>query len=161
MGRTPFADGPSADSCGSSRREGFAFSIPASSAGARSLLVPGTCDLTPRRTDASDSAAPCAWKGPHHSRTLNRLFSWSSWEWPHLRGKGCTTQLTFATGRCLSGDSDPRAGRRNDMSVAERGRDQRPDPGVRMSLWLKGNGGTLGSWCGWPRPWPRGRCEGL
>jgi len=26
--------------------------------------VPGTCDLTPRRTDASDSAAPGAWKGP-------------------------------------------------------------------------------------------------
>jgi len=43
---------------------GFAFLIPASSAGVRSLLVPGTCDLTPRRTDASDSAAPWAGKGP-------------------------------------------------------------------------------------------------
>jgi len=45
--------------------EGFAFLIPASSASARSLPVPGTCDLTPRRTDASEAAAPCAWKGPH------------------------------------------------------------------------------------------------
>ena len=43
---------------------GSAFLIPASSACARSLLVPGTCDLTRRRADASDSAAPCAWKGP-------------------------------------------------------------------------------------------------
>jgi len=43
---------------------GFAFWIPASSACARSFLIPGTCDLTPRRTDASDSAAPYAWNGP-------------------------------------------------------------------------------------------------
>jgi hypothetical protein len=45
--------------------KGFAFLIPASSACARSLLVPGTCDLTRRRTDTFDSAAPCAWKGPN------------------------------------------------------------------------------------------------
>ncbi len=43
---------------------GFAFLLPASSACARSLLVPGTCDLTRRRTDVSDSAAPCAWNDP-------------------------------------------------------------------------------------------------
>ncbi len=43
----------------------FAFLIPASSACARSLLAPGTCDLTHRRTDASDSAAPCAWSSPN------------------------------------------------------------------------------------------------
>ncbi len=41
------------------------FSYTFSSAGARSLLVPGTCDLTHRRTDASASAAPRAWKGPN------------------------------------------------------------------------------------------------
>jgi hypothetical protein len=63
MGRTPLEDGPSADSCGRSPIPGFAFLIPAAAAGARSLLVPGTCDLTPRRTDAFDSAAPCTWKG--------------------------------------------------------------------------------------------------
>jgi hypothetical protein len=61
----PLEDGPSADSYGRSLIQGFAFWIPASSACARSLLVPGTCDLTPRRTDASDSAAPCTWKGPN------------------------------------------------------------------------------------------------
>ncbi len=44
--------------------QGFAFLLPASSACARSLLVPGTCDFTGRRTDASDSAAPCAWSSP-------------------------------------------------------------------------------------------------
>jgi hypothetical protein len=46
--------------------EGFTFWLPASSAsaGARSLLVPGTCDLTPRRSDASDLAAPGARKDP-------------------------------------------------------------------------------------------------
>jgi hypothetical protein len=27
----------------------------------------------------------CVQRSPH-SRTLNRLFSWSSWEWPHLPG---------------------------------------------------------------------------
>jgi hypothetical protein len=43
---------------------GFAFLIPASTACARSLLVPGTCDLTHRWADASDSAAPCAWNSP-------------------------------------------------------------------------------------------------
>ncbi len=58
MGRTPSEDGPSADSYGRSPIQGFAFLIPASSACARSLLVPGTCDLTHRQTDASDSAAP-------------------------------------------------------------------------------------------------------
>jgi hypothetical protein len=65
MGRTPLEDGPSADSSGSSPIQGFAFLIPASSAGARSLLVPGTCDLTHKRTDASDSAVHGTWKGPH------------------------------------------------------------------------------------------------
>ncbi len=74
MGRTPLEDGPSADSYGRSLIRGSAFLIPAASACARSLLVPGTCDLAPRRTDASDSAAPCAWNNPHHSRALNRLF---------------------------------------------------------------------------------------
>ncbi len=72
MGRTPWEDGPSADSpagAGAGSTEGvsiggFAFLIPASSACARSLPVPGTCDLTHRRTDASDSAAPYVWKGP-------------------------------------------------------------------------------------------------
>jgi hypothetical protein len=68
---------------------GFDFLIPASSACARSLLVPGTCDLPRRRadarernaslatvqtrerdntsaaSDASDSAGPGAWTGPH------------------------------------------------------------------------------------------------
>ncbi len=42
---------------------GFASRIPASAACARSLLVPGTCDLTHRRTDASDAAAHCGWTG--------------------------------------------------------------------------------------------------
>ncbi len=65
VGRTPFADGPSVDSYGTSPIEGFAFWIPASSACARPLLVPGTCDLTRRRTDASDSAAPGVRRGPH------------------------------------------------------------------------------------------------
>ncbi len=46
MGRTIFEDGPSAGSCGKSPIPGFAFPLPASSAGARSLPVPGTCDLT-------------------------------------------------------------------------------------------------------------------
>ncbi len=64
MGRTPFEDGPQADSYGRSLIGGSAFLIPASSAGVRSLLVPGTCDLTHGRTDASDSAAPSAWNGP-------------------------------------------------------------------------------------------------
>jgi hypothetical protein len=44
---------------------GFAFRIPASSACARFLFLPGTCDPIPRRTDASDSAAPCAWSSPN------------------------------------------------------------------------------------------------
>ena len=65
MGRTPLEDGPWADSYGTSPIQGFAVLISASSACARSLLVPSTCDLTPRRTDASDSAAPCTWKGPN------------------------------------------------------------------------------------------------
>jgi hypothetical protein len=73
MGRTLWEDGPSADSpagAGAGSTEGvsiggFAFLIPASSACARSLSIPGTCDLTRRRTDASDSAVPCAWNGPH------------------------------------------------------------------------------------------------
>jgi len=67
---------------------GFAFLLPASSACARSVLVPGTCDLTHSRadarerntslataqaperdgtsttSDASDSAAHCGWTGP-------------------------------------------------------------------------------------------------
>jgi hypothetical protein len=46
MGRTPLEDGPSADSYGRSPIQGFAFLIPASSARARSLFIPGTCDLT-------------------------------------------------------------------------------------------------------------------
>jgi hypothetical protein len=49
---------------GKSQIQSFAFPFPASSACARSLLVPGTCDLTRRRTDASDSAAPCTWNDP-------------------------------------------------------------------------------------------------
>ena len=80
MGRTPLEDGPWADSCGRSLIQGFAFLLPASSAGARSLLVPGTCDLTPRRTDASDSAAP--WElstdvahGPFIRESQTRTFS--------------------------------------------------------------------------------------
>jgi hypothetical protein len=64
MDRTPFADGPSADSSGGSPIQDLAFLLPASSAGARSLLVPGTCDLTPRWAGASDSAAPYAWNSP-------------------------------------------------------------------------------------------------
>jgi hypothetical protein len=64
MGRTPLEDGPWADSYEKSPIQGFAFLLPASSACARSLLVPGTCDLTHRRTDASDSAAPWARNGP-------------------------------------------------------------------------------------------------
>jgi hypothetical protein len=82
MGRAPLEDGPSADSYGRSQIQSFAFPFPASSAGARSLLVPGTCDLTHRRTDASDSAAPCAWNSPTIRATLNHLFSSSCWEWP-------------------------------------------------------------------------------
>jgi hypothetical protein len=65
MGRTPLEDGPSADSYGRTLIQGFAFLIPASSACARSLLVPGTCDLTHRRTDAFDSAAHTAWTKPN------------------------------------------------------------------------------------------------
>ena len=65
MGGTPLEDGPSADSYGRSPMQGFAFLIPASSARARSLLIPGTCDLTHRRTAAFASAAPCTWKGPN------------------------------------------------------------------------------------------------
>jgi len=57
---------------GRSPIQGFAFLVPASSACARSVLIPGTCDLTPKRTAASDSAAHYAWTGPDHSRTLNR-----------------------------------------------------------------------------------------
>ena len=64
MGRTLLEDGPWADSYGSSPIQGFAFLIPASAACARFLLVPGTCDLTHRRTDASDAAAPQAWTRP-------------------------------------------------------------------------------------------------
>ncbi len=64
MGRTPLEDGPSADSYGKSLIESSAFLFPASSACARFLLVPGTCDLPHRRTDASDSAVPGAWKRP-------------------------------------------------------------------------------------------------
>ncbi len=44
---------------------GSAFWIPASAACARSLLVPGTCDLTHSRTGTSDSTAPCAWNSPN------------------------------------------------------------------------------------------------
>ncbi len=55
---------PRAASHGTSPIQGFAFLIPAPSACARSLLVPGTCDLTHRRTDASDLAVPCAWNSP-------------------------------------------------------------------------------------------------
>ena len=63
-GPNPFEDGPSADSYGTIPIQGLGFLIPAPSAGARSLLIPGTCDLTQRRTDASDSAAPAAWNSP-------------------------------------------------------------------------------------------------
>ena len=83
MGRTPLEDGPrseyrlqagktllvrlpfSGSEDSDPRKRGTpnrAFWIPASSACARSLRIPGTCDLTPRWTDASDSAAPGAWK---------------------------------------------------------------------------------------------------
>jgi hypothetical protein len=64
MGRTSREDGPSADSYGNSPIQGFALLIPAASACARSLLVPSTCDLIHRRTDACDSAAPGAWNNP-------------------------------------------------------------------------------------------------
>ncbi len=82
--------------------QGFAFLLPASSAGARSLLVPGTCDLTPSRADARGterqsrnspdsrtrqhfhsirrvrfSGSLCVDRSPH-SRPLNRLFSSSA-----------------------------------------------------------------------------------
>ena len=44
---------------------GFAFLIPASFACARSLLVPGTCDLPRRRADARErSAVPAAGQAP-------------------------------------------------------------------------------------------------
>jgi hypothetical protein len=65
MGRTPLEDGPQVDSFGRSLLDGFAFPILSASACARSLLVPGTCDLTPRQADASASAARCAWTGPN------------------------------------------------------------------------------------------------
>jgi hypothetical protein len=55
--------------------ESSAFLFPASSACARSLLLPGTCDPTRGRTAASDSAAPLCPEGSHHSRILNRPFS--------------------------------------------------------------------------------------
>ena len=85
LGRIPLEDGPRSEyrlqagktllirlSFGGSedsnpRKRGTpnrAFLLPASSACARSLLVPGTCDLTPRRTDASDSTAPGVWSSP-------------------------------------------------------------------------------------------------
>jgi len=64
MGGTPLEDAAWADSCGKSPIHGFAFLLPASSACARSLLVPGTCDFTHRRTDAFDSAAPYARNSP-------------------------------------------------------------------------------------------------
>jgi hypothetical protein len=65
MGRTLLEDDPQADSFGRSLISGFAFQIPASSVCARSVFIPGTCDLTHRRTDAFDSAAPGARRGPH------------------------------------------------------------------------------------------------
>jgi len=80
MGRTSLEDGPSAEwapkcriphlgagshSYGRSVIQGFAFMTAASSACARPLLVPGTCDLTHGRTDAFDAAAPWAGRGPH------------------------------------------------------------------------------------------------
>jgi hypothetical protein len=64
-GPNPFEEDPQADSFGRSLISGFAFQIPASSVCARSVFIPGTCDLTHRRTDAFDSAAPGARRGPH------------------------------------------------------------------------------------------------
>jgi hypothetical protein len=58
MGRTLLQSGPSADSCGGildpaqPRRKG------SPSACARSLVLPGTGDLTGRRTDAPDVSGP-------------------------------------------------------------------------------------------------------
>jgi hypothetical protein len=61
MGRTTFEDGPSADSCGKSQIQSFAFPFPASSTCARSLLIPGTCDLTHERSDAPKSKPVPVW----------------------------------------------------------------------------------------------------
>jgi hypothetical protein len=52
MGRTPLEDGPWADSFGRSLMTAEPFLMVSSSAGARSLLIPGTCALpgaTPRQ----------------------------------------------------------------------------------------------------------------
>ncbi len=64
MGRTPFETAHRRIPTEVVSICGFVFLIPASSACARSVVIPGTCDLTHGRTDASDSAAPCAGKGP-------------------------------------------------------------------------------------------------
>ena len=76
MGRTPLADGPSADSFGTSQRQSFAFLLSAASTCARSLRLPGTCDL-PNLTAESPRSMPrlplIGTTPP--SRPLNRLFA--------------------------------------------------------------------------------------
>jgi len=80
MGRTPWEDGPSADSYGTDRCR-------ASPSGLRPPpLVPvssgsGTCDLTHTRTAASIPRLPVRERS-QHSRTLNRS-SLVLLEWPH------------------------------------------------------------------------------
>jgi hypothetical protein len=54
---------------------GFAFLIPASSACARSLLVPGTCDLNSQTDRHLRFRGSLYVERSQHSRTLNRLFS--------------------------------------------------------------------------------------
>ena len=82
MGRTPLEDGPSADSCGRSldRRLylpdfGLVRWCPASSGSGH------VCSYSQTDRRVRFSGSLCR-KRPHHSRTLNRLFSWSSWKWP-------------------------------------------------------------------------------
>jgi len=49
-------------------------------------FLPGTCDLTPRLHRRVRFRGSRCVERSHQSRTLNRLFSWSSWEWPRLPG---------------------------------------------------------------------------
>ncbi len=107
MGRTPFADVPSADSCGSSLIQGFAFWIPAPSACARSLLVPGTRDLTGERSDAAQQRGR---PDPNQARDRNRASCtsdaslqgrppWSPWQGRHRDGPQ-TRYIAFGNPAC-------------------------------------------------------------
>jgi hypothetical protein len=73
-------------SYGTSPIQGFAFLIAASSAGARSLGGSGHVrSYSPTGRRVRFRGSRCLERS-RHSRPLNRLFWWSRWDWPHLRG---------------------------------------------------------------------------